>query len=157
MADMISFVVKPCRPKIGTVIARWLVSPMLLRRLNRRSASASAWSWYSLSSAECTARTAVVSVPARGAGAGCVGRGTGAPPVGGLRAFHSASVHARWRAPYWLWVAQYFLAAFPTAASHASRFSRGCDSRVGSMVGVELELELIGVAGGRAGGLRGGV
>ena len=75
----------------------------------------------------------------------------GVPPTGGLRAFHNASVHARWRAPNWLWVAQYFLAAVPTAASQVSRFSRGCESKDGSMVGVELELELIWEAGGLSG------
>ena len=67
----------------------------------------------------------------------------GTPPDGGFRAFHNASVHARWRAPNWLWRAQYFLAAVPTAASQFSRLSRGFESRDGSMVGVEWELELI--------------
>jgi hypothetical protein len=69
---------------------------------------------------------------------------------GGVIAFHRASVHARWRAPNWLWVAQYFLAAFPTAASQFSRLSRGFEAREGSIVRLELWLELMGAAGGRS-------
>ena len=68
-------------------------------------------------------------------------------------AFQRASVHARWRAPKGPWVVQYFLAASSMASSQSSRLSRGLDSRLGSIVVTELELE--DMVGGAAWGLPG--
>ena len=89
------------------------------------------------------------SAPWRAAGLGYAGRGVGGPPTGfgGEMAFHKASVHARWRAPSGLCVEQKLRAASPMAASHSSRFSRGSESKLGSIVDDELELDMVGLWG----------